>query len=323
MKIFLAPMVGRTDKYFRKLVRILSPNTIMFTEMITVDSLIRGNFKNYIVNKYEHPLVAQIAGNDTRKFIECAKRLTKSGFDEINLNIGCPSEKVVKGGFGACQIKDPHKVAEFVESIKSYTHLPVSIKTRLGLGFDQDLDDIKEFITLTNQAGCNIFYIHARNAILNGLSTRKNRTIPPLRYDDVMNLKKTFPNSKIYINGGITTMNDIKELLEIYGGVMLGRKIYDDPMFLNDIEKYIFSSNGQLSTPEVINAYIDQLDIEDNKNKLYALKHLTNLYKGTCNAKKWRKFLHSVINSDQPLKNIKNFNYRSNDEDRKINCSKS
>ena len=146
MKIFLAPMVGRTDKYFRKLVRIISPNIIMFTEMITVDSLIRGNLRNYNVNRQEHPLVAQIAGNDSDKFIECAEILTKSGFDEINLNIGCPSAKVVKGGFGACQIIEPFKVAEFVEAIKSCTDLPVSIKTRQGLGYDQDLDDIKKLI---------------------------------------------------------------------------------------------------------------------------------------------------------------------------------
>ena len=130
-----------------------------------------------------------------------------------------------------------------------------------------------------------------------------------------MNLKREFPSSNIYINGGITTINDIREFLEIYGGVMLGRKIYDDPMFLNEIEKYIFSSNKQLSTSEVINEYIDQLDIEDNKNKLYALKHLTNLFKGTCNAKV-EKILHSMINSDQPLENIKNFIYRSNDEEK-------
>ena len=321
MKIFLAPMVGRTDKYFRKLVRIISPNVILFTEMITVDSLIRGNFRNYTVNKSEHPLVAQIAGNDSKKFVECAEILTKSGFDEINLNIGCPSAKVVKGGFGACQIINPHKVSEFVESIKSCTNLPISIKTRLGLGFDQNLDDIKKFIRLTSEAGCKTYYIHARNAILDGLSTRKNRSVPPLRYDDVMKLKRTFPDLKIYINGGIVNMDVMSELLTIYGGVMLGRKIYDDPMFLNDIEKKIFSSNRNLSTHKVICKYIDQLDVEDQHNKLYALKHLTNLYKGTCYAKKWRKFLHLVINSNQPLQNIKNFNYKSKNEERKINCS--
>ena len=321
MKIFLAPMVGRTDKYFRKLVRIISPNIIMFTEMITVDSLIRGNLRNYTVNKQEHPLVAQIAGNDSDKFIECAEILTKSGFDEINLNIGCPSEKVVKGGFGACQIIDPFKVAEFVEAIKSCTDLPVSIKTRLGLGYDQDLDDIKKFIRLTSEAGCEIFYIHARNAILNGLSTRKNRSVPPLRYDDVMILKETFPHLKVYINGGIVNLEDLNELLAVYGGVMLGRKIYDDPMFLNDIEKKIFFSNNYLSTQKVISRYIDQLEPEDNQNKLFALRHLSNLYKGTCYAKKWRKYLHSVINSDQPLQNIKNFDYRDKNEERKINCS--
>ena len=321
MKIFLAPMVGRTDKYFRKLVRIISPNIIMFTEMITVDSLIRGNLRNYTVNKQEHPLVAQIAGNDSDKFIECAEILTKSGFDEINLNIGCPSTKVVKGGFGACQIIDPFKVAEFVEAIKSCTDLPVSIKTRLGLGYDQDLDDIKKFIRLTSEAGCEIFYIHARNAILNGLSTRKNRSVPPLRYDDVMILKETFPHLKVYINGGIVNLEDLNELLAVYGGVMLGRKIYDDPMFLNDIEKKIFFSNNYLSTQKVISRYIDQLEPEDNQNKLFALRHLSNLYKGTCYAKKWRKYLHSVINSDQPLQNIKNFDYRDKNEERKINCS--
>ena len=239
MKIFLAPMVGRTDKYFRKLVRIISPNIIMFTEMITLDSLIRGNLRDYTVNKQEHPLVAQIAGNDSDKFIECAEILTKSGFDEINLNIGCPSAKVVKGGFGACQIIDPFKVAEFVEAIKSCTDLPVSIKTRLGLGYDQDLDDIKKFIRLTSEAGCEIFYIHARNAILNGLSTRKNRSVPPLRYDDVMILKETFPHLKVYINGGIVNLEDLNELLAVYGGVMLGRKIYDDPMFLIIFRKKI------------------------------------------------------------------------------------
>ena len=224
MKIFLAPMVGRTDKYFRRLVRIISPNIVMFTEMITVDSLIRGNFKNYIVDKNEHPLVAQIAGNDTRKFIQCAEILTKSGFDEINLNIGCPSAKVVKGGFGACQIIDPYKVAQFVEAIKSCTDLPVSIKTRLGLGFDQSLDNIIKFIEVNSNAGCETFYIHARNAVLNGLSTRKNRTVPPLRYDDVYKLKEMFPYLNIYINGGIVNIEDLNELLVIYGGVMLGRK---------------------------------------------------------------------------------------------------
>ena len=321
MKIFLAPMVGRTDKYFRRLVRIISSNIIMFTEMITVDSLIRGNIRNYTVDKSEHPVVAQIAGNDSKKFVECAEILTTSGFDEINLNIGCPSAKVVKGGFGACQIVDPNSVAKFVESIKSSTDLPVSIKTRLGLGFDQSLEDIKKFIELTSEAGCKTFYIHARNAILNGLSTRKNRSVPPLRYDDVMKLKEIYPHLNIYINGGIVNLEDLNKLLEIYGGVMLGRKIYDDPMFLNDIEKKIYSSNSNLSTHDVICRYIDQLDEEDSLNKLYALKHLVNLYKGTCNAKKWRKFLHSMINSDQPLQNIKNFDYRSNNEKREINCS--
>jgi tRNA-dihydrouridine synthase A len=136
-----------------------------------------------------------------------------------------------------------------------------------------------------------------------------------------MILKETFPHLKVYINGGIVNLEDLNELLAVYGGVMLGRKIYDDPMFLNDIEKKIFFSNNYLSTQKVISRYIDQLEPEDNQNKLFALRHLANLYKGTCYAKKWRKYLHSVINSDQPLQNIKNFDYRDKNEERKINCS--
>jgi len=136
-----------------------------------------------------------------------------------------------------------------------------------------------------------------------------------------MTLKETFPHLKIYINGGIVNLEDLNELLAVYGGVMLGRKIYDDPMFLNDIEKNIFFSNNYLSTNDVICKYIDQLNPEDNQSKLFTLRHLTNLYKGTSYAKKWRKFLHSVINSDQSVENIKNFNYGNKNEERKTNCS--
>ena len=321
MKVFLAPMVGRTDKYFRKLARIISPNIILFTEMITVDSLIRGKFKKYSIKDVEHPLVVQLAGDDKNKFIQCTKIISGQGFDEINLNIGCPSSKVVKGGFGACQIEAPMKVAEYIDGIKTHTKIPVSIKTRLGLGYKEDLSDITEFIRLTSEAGCATYYIHARNAILNGISTRKNRSIPPLRYNDVYKLKKLFPELKIYINGGFEDIKDIKEMLDLYEGVMIGRKIYNNPMFLAEIENKIFSSNKTFTIEEVICQYVDQLDVEEASNKLYALKHLTNLYKGTRLSKKWRNYLHNLINSSQPIENLKKF-YRENSyEEKEIICS--
>ena len=321
MKVFLAPMVGRTDKYFRRLARIISSNIILFTEMITIDSLIRGRFKKYSINDKEHPLVIQLAGDNKDKFIECTKIISDQGFDEINLNIGCPSSKVIKGGFGACQIEAPMKVAEYIDAIKTHTKIPVSIKTRLGLGYDQDLSDITNFIRQTSEAGCTTYYIHARNAILNGISTRKNRSIPPLRYNDVLKLKKLFPALQIYINGGFEDIEGIKEMLGVYSGVMIGRKIYNNPMFLAEIENKIFSSNKTFTIEEVICQYVDQLDVEEASNKLYALKHLTNLYKGTRLSKKWRNYLHNLINSSQPIENLKKF-YRENSyEEKEIICS--
>ena len=321
MKIFLAPMVGKTDRYFRRLVRIISSNIVLFTEMITVDSLIRGCFKTHSINVTEHPLVIQLAGDDKEKFIQCTKIITDQGFDELNLNIGCPSSKVVKGGFGACQIESPDKVAEYIDAIKSHTKIPVSIKTRLGLGYEQNLTNIIEFIKLTSEAGCKTFYIHARNAILTGISTRKNRSIPPLRYNDVFELKKLFPELKIYINGGFENIDDIKKMLGVYHGVMIGRKIYNNPMFLAEIENQIFSSDKTFSIEEIICQYVDQLSEEEASNKLYALKHLTNLYKGTRLSKKWRIFLHNLINSSQPIGNLKNFYKENNYEEKEIICS--
>lgn len=321
MKIFLAPMVGRTDKYFRKLARIISPNVVLFTEMITVDSLIRGSFKNYSINNTEHPLVVQLAGDNKDKFIKCTNIISDQGFDEINLNIGCPSSKVVKGGFGACQIEDPIKVAEYIDAIKMHTKIPVSIKTRLGLGYDQDLKNIINFIRITSEAGCETYYIHARNAILNGISTRKNRSIPPLRYHDVLKLKELFPKVNMYINGGIEDLDEIQEMLNIYKGVMIGRKIYNNPMFLAEIENNIFLNHKAFSIEGVVCQYINELDSQEASNKLYALKHLTNLYKGTSLSKKWRNYLHSLINSSQPIENLKNFYIENSYEEKKINCS--
>ena len=314
-------MVGRTDKYFRKLVRIISPNIVLFTEMITVDSLLRGRFKEYIVKDTEHPVVVQLAGSDKNKFIECAEIISEQGFDEINLNIGCPSSKVVKGGFGACQIESPSQIAEYVDAIKSHTKTPISIKTRLGLGYEHDLQKIIDFIAQTSNAGCDIYYIHARNAILNGISTRKNRSIPKLRYDDVFKLKEIFPDINIFINGGIEDSDQIEEMLKIYNGVMIGRKIYNNPMFLAEIENKIFSNSKTFTIEEIVCKYIDELDAADAMNKLFALKHLTNLYKGTGLSKRWRKHLHNLINSNEPIDNLKNFyieNY--NEEKKEIIC---
>ncbi len=318
MKIFLAPMVGRTDRYFRSLIRIISPNITLFTEMITVDSLIRGKRSNHLITEDEHPIIIQLAGDDKKKFLECSQIAEDLGYDEINLNIGCPSNKVIKGGFGACQIIEPEKVSDYVYAINRKCKIPISIKTRLGLGFDQKLDDIIKFIEMTSNAGCKIFYIHARNAILNGLSTRKNRSIPPLRYDDVIYLKNLFPNLKIYINGGFEYIEDIEKTLKIFDGIMIGRKIYNDPMFLTKIDELIFSSYQDKCREKIINQFLDKLTKDDHCNKKFVLRHLTNLYFNTSLSKKWKKFIHNLSNSDRPLSDLRYFSNEKRYEEKKV-----
>lgn len=318
MRIFLAPMVGRTDRYFRRLVRIISPNITLFTEMITVDSLLRGKRSIHEVDEREHPIVIQLAGDDERKMIECSKISQDLGYDEVNLNVGCPSTKVVKGGFGACQINEPNKIANFVKSIKNSCDVPISIKTRLGLGYDHDLDAIKDFINQTSDAGCKIFYIHARNAILNGLSTRKNRSVPPLRYNDVSILKKEFPNVEIYINGGFESMTSIKNISTTFDGIMIGRKVYGDPMFLIKLEKSFFSEQYDKSREQIINEYLETLNKKDISNKRFVMRHLTNLYFKTNLSKKWKRYIHFISNSKNPITDLKYFPKEDTYETKKV-----
>ena len=254
-RIYLAPMVGRTDQHFRAFVRILSKNIYLYTEMITCDTLLYADRKPSVIHDSEHPITIQLAGSDPKKFSQCSKIIEEQGFNEINLNIGCPSSKVVKGKFGACLMNFPEQVADIVTEVKNSCSLPLSIKTRLGLGLDEDLDLLRNFIRCTSEAGCKNYFIHARNAILNGISPKKNRKIPPLRYEDVFKIKKEFPNLTIVLNGGITTVSEIKNNLNFVDGVMIGRKIYDDPMFILNIENEIFNSNLLFNKKEILERY--------------------------------------------------------------------
>ena len=296
-RIYLAPMVGRTDQHFRAFIRILSKNIHLYTEMITCDTFLRTNKKIYEPNVTETPITIQLAGSDPEKFSECSKIIEEKNFNEINLNIGCPSDKVLKGQFGACLMEHPEKVAEIVLSIRNSCSLPVSIKTRLGINYNEDLDLLKNFIKVTSEAGCKAYFIHARNAILNGISPKKNRNIPQLRYQDAYSIKKEFPNLSIILNGGITNINEISNHLELFDGVMIGRKIYDDPMFLLNIENEIFLSELSFSKKDILNKYLPYIEkhIDLGISKYLLLKHLFGLYYRTNLSKKWKKFLNMVI----------------------------
>jgi len=316
-RIYLAPMVGRTDEHYRAFVRILSKNIYLYTEMITCDSFLHTNRKDYVVKEGEKNLTIQLAGSDPKKYGQCASIIEDQGYDEINLNIGCPSSKVVKGEFGACLMNNPDKVAECVYEIKQSCDLPISIKTRLGLGYEENLDLLFTLINKTKVFGCSKYIIHARNAILNGLSPKKNRKIPVLRYADVTTVKDSFPGLEFYLNGGVEDISEIRKNINKFDGLMIGRRIYDNPMFLNQIEKEIYNNNENLSRQSILKKYLKYALSLQNKNtsNYLLLRHLFSLYYNTSSSKKWKKFLHDIIQSDKDIELITNFEESTYDEE--------
>ena len=316
-RIYLAPMVGRTDEHYRAFVRILSKNIYLYTEMITCDSFLHTNRKDYVVKEGEKNLTIQLAGSDPKKYGQCASIIEDQGYDEINLNIGCPSSKVVKGEFGACLMNNPDKVAECVYEIKQSCDLPISIKTRLGLGYEENLDLLFTLINKTKVFGCSKYIIHARNAILNGLSPKKNRKIPVLRYADVTTVKDSFPGLEFYLNGGVEDISEIRKNINKFDGLMIGRRIYDNPMFLNQIEKEIYNNNENLSRQGILKKYLKYALSLQNKNtsNYLLLRHLFSLYYNTSSSKKWKKFLHDIIQSDKDIELITNFEESTYDEE--------
>tara|TARA_B100000029_G_C17605952_1_gene967399 strand:- start:5503 stop:6450 length:948 start_codon:yes stop_codon:yes gene_type:complete len=314
-------MVGRTDKHFRTLVRILSKNINLYTEMITCDAYLNTNRKTYKVKKSEHPITIQLAGTDPYKFAKCSEIAETNGYDEINLNIGCPSSKVLKGQFGAILMNYPEKVSQCVKEIKKSCSLPISIKTRLGLGYDKNLDRLRKLIDMTENSGCTNFIIHARNAILGKLSPKKNRTIPELRYQDVLFIKNIYPDLKIILNGGISTLDDIKCNIKHYDGIMIGRKIYDDPLFLLKLEKEFFHINKDIIIEDILFKYKMYMDneIKRGENKYYMLRHLYNLYCKTSYSKKWKNYLSSIMQNKLNFENLLNFSATYNEKKISIN----
>lgn len=316
-RIYLAPMVGRTDEHYRAFVRILSKNIYLYTEMITCDSFLHTNRKDYVVKEGEKNLTIELAGSDPKKYGQCASIIEDQGYDEINLNIGCPSSKVVRGEFGACLMNNPDKVAECVYEIKQSCDLPISIKTRLGLGYEENLDLLFTLINKTKVFGCSKYIIHARNAILNGLSPKKNRKIPLLRYADVTTVKDSFPGLEFYLNGGVEDISEIRKNINKFDGLMIGRRIYDNPMFLNQIEKEIYNNNETLSRQGILKKYLKYALSFQNKNtsNYLLLRHLFSLYYNTSSSKKWKKFLHDIIQSDKDIELITNFEESTYDEE--------
>src|SRR6188508_2990534 len=234
-RLCCAPMMDWTDRHCRYFLRQVNARARLYTEMITTGALVHGDVRRHLeFNDAEHPVALQLGGSEPQDLAHCAKLGEQYGYDEINLNIGCPSERVQRGAFGACLMAEPALVAQCVSAIRDKTSLPVTVKHRIGIDKVEDHAFVRDFVGTVTQAGCRTFIVHARNAVLKGLSPKENREIPPLKYDYVYRLKRDFPQLEIVINGGIVSQQQIQTHLRHVDGVMIGRAAYSNPWFLAD-----------------------------------------------------------------------------------------
>ena len=324
-KISIAPMVDRTDKNFRNFVRMINKDVLLYTEMITAQAILNGDL-DYILgfNEVEHPIVLQIAATNPKEAYEAIKIAEKYNYDEINLNVGCPSDRVSGNMMGAYLMAFPEEVADIVRAMKDATSKPISIKHRIGIdgknilpeSFERTLldkyEDMMNFINITRRAGVNKYIIHARIAILAGLDPKQNRTIPPLRYDEVYHVKNGNPDLHVEINGGIKTIEEIDNHLKYVDSVMLGREIYDNPMILTEFGKY-YKKEINITRKEIIEKmiyYVENMEKQSLRPHLF-LMHTHGLFHNVRGSKAWKRAINEPkANSDtlrELLKGIENF----------------
>ena len=294
-------MMQCTDIHDRYLMRLITKKSFLYTEMVTTGAIIHGNATHKLdFNKsIESPVALQLGGSNPDELAKCSEIAESMGYDEINLNLGCPSERVQKGSFGACLMIEPKLVQRCLNAMKQSVSIPVTAKCRTGIDKIEDYDFLRSFVEgIANQNIATII-IHARNAILKGLSPRQNRTIPPLKYDYVYRIKEDFPELEIIINGGIDSLVEAKDHLQNVDGVMLGRAPYDNPMMLEDVDSEIYGEpKKQILRLDILREYLTYLEeLDDPKIRLnQVLKHIYGLNKGLKNARKYRYEINQIMN---------------------------
>jgi tRNA-dihydrouridine synthase A len=307
-RLSIAPMMEWTDRHFRYLVRLISRHTLLYTEMVTANALVRGRDPERFIayNHVEHPVALQLGGADPALMAEAAAKGAAAGYDEINLNIGCPSDRVSAGRFGACLMGEPNLVAEMVTAIRERlgqmgSAIPVTVKTRIGIDHQDSIAFLDDFVGTVSKAGCDTFIIHARKAWLSGLSPKENREIPPLVYERAYKLKRDFPQFTIAINGGIKTVAEAAEHLKHVDGVMIGRAAYDAPYaLLATADAVLFGDHRPIpSEAEIARQYLDYAKAEVAKGtRLHSItKHAAGLFTGRPGARAWRRALSNVCNT--------------------------
>jgi len=292
--ISVAPMMDCTDRHDRFFLRLMSKNVMLYSEMVATKSALHGDRKKILsFSPEEKPLALQVGGSDKKELAEVAKIAEDMNYDEININLGCPSKKVQKNMFGACLMKEPELVSECINEMKNSCKIPVTAKTRIGYDNIEDFSHLNKFILKMKEAGCKTFIIHARKAILKGLTPKQNLNIPKLNYEMVYKIKKENPDLEIIINGGISKIQEIKSHLEKCDGVMIGRAIYQNPYFLVDIEREIFKVKKNPTREEVVESLLKYLEREVKLGTKvnHIMRHAVGLYHGQAGSKNWKRYL--------------------------------
>lgn len=292
----VAPMLDWTDRHCRYFYRLMSKRAVLYTEMVTTGAIIHGKGDYLSYNDEEHPVVLQLGGSDPKAMALSAQKAQQYGYDEVNINVGCPSDRVQNGAFGACLMAQPQQVADCIKAMREACDIPITVKTRIGIDDSDEYQFLTDFVEITQAAGCNSYTIHARKAWLQGLSPKQNRDVPPLNYPRVYQLKQDFPALNISINGGIETLAQAQSHLTHVDGVMVGRAVYQDPFLMTQVDHTLYGDAPcTLSRVDVLNAikpYIEQqISAHERTTTWHILRHMLGLFNGQPGARAWRRFL--------------------------------
>ena len=303
-RVCVAPMLDWSDRNYRFFMRLISRHSLLYTEMVTTGAILHGDEAHHLAfNDVEHPLALQLGGSEPKALAQCAKIAERYSYDEINLNCGCPSDRVQKGRFGACLMKEPALVTGCLAAMKDAVNIPVTLKHRIGVDEQTSYAKLENFVGTVAASGCDAFIVHARIALLKGLSPKDNRTIPPLNYDVVYRLKQSFPDQEFIINGGITRIDEIETHLNNVDGVMLGREAYHNPYRLADVDRLFYGAperpNSRLEVLEKLIPFVEQALKHDSKIH-HITRHILGLFHGQPGARKFRRLLSERSHQNNP-----------------------
>lgn len=301
-RLSVAPMMERTDRFCRYFLRLITRHTLLYTEMLTSAAVVHGDRERLLAfDPAEHPVALQIGGSDAREMALAARIAEEQGYDEVNMNVGCPSKRVRAGRFGACLMAEPGRVGECVAAMRGAVEIPVTVKTRIGIDHQDSYEALAGFVERVAEHGCETFVVHARKAWLTGLSPKQNRDVPPLRYELVQRLKQDFPELCIVINGGISNLEQARQHLARVDGVMIGREAYHNPYMLARADRFIFGDGEAIPTRrQIVEAFLPfaARELEGGARLVHLTRHLSGLYLGEPGARAWRRAVCELARVD-------------------------